>query len=77
LEATLPTNKLLTVSDGVQRKQIDSSSSQARYQEHFQQQQKNLKHVCGQLGLGLIPVSTVDNPITLLQQQLGARACRR
>ncbi|WP_390614419.1 DUF58 domain-containing protein [Maricurvus nonylphenolicus] len=77
LEATLPTNKLLTVSDGVQRKQIDSSNSQARYQAHFQQQQKNLKHLSGQLGLGLLPVSTTDNPITLLQQQLGARACRR
>lgn len=77
LEAALPSNKLLTVSDGSQRKQIDSSNAQERYQAHFQQQQAKLKHMSGQLGLSLLSVSTTDNPITLLQQRMGARVCRR
>ncbi len=77
LEAHLPENKLLTISDGTHRKQIDSRQEQQRYQSHYEQHVALLKNITGQLGLGLLSISTQDNPSSLLQQQLGAKRCRR
>ncbi len=77
LEQHLPANHLLTISDGQQRMLIDTRHAGSDYDNAFQLRCAALTSTCVQLGIGLLSLSTLDNPVTVLQQQLGVNAWRR
>jgi uncharacterized protein (DUF58 family) len=73
LEQQLPASGRYTVSNGKQRLQLNSDSKAARekYREQFSQHQSYIQQSLGQLHIPVIPISTCDNALSVLQQFLG------
>lgn len=70
LEIELPAQQLLQLSDGQQRIRLDGSDPRvaATYRQRYQQQLAALTHLCRQLGLPLLQISTGEAPAERLHQ---------
>ncbi|MFK4754371.1 MULTISPECIES: DUF58 domain-containing protein [Oceanospirillaceae] len=73
LEARLPANGWLTLSDGQRRDLINSSSQQQQHdhQHRFEQQQQRLQQHMMRLRMPLLTISTADDPLRALLSGLG------
>lgn len=73
LEAQLPPAGHYRVSDGRQSRVIDSSSETLRQQYHarFVAQQEALQRLAQRPGVQLLPLSTAEDPLAVLQARFG------
>jgi len=79
LEAQLPDNMRLTISNGLQRRSLDTRNRQINndYRQEFTDHLQHLKTLAGQLALPLLNISTAAAPLVQLQELFGKQACRR
>jgi uncharacterized protein (DUF58 family) len=75
LESELPPPGRYRVSDGARFITVDSTLDAVRQQYHqrYQWRQAELQQFCRRHGLYLLPMSTADDPLTVLQRGLGGR----
>jgi uncharacterized protein (DUF58 family) len=75
LEAELPSAGRYRVSDGEQSRVIDTGSQVQRlhYQEEFNRQMSELERLAHRPGIHLLPMTTSDDPVTVLQRRFGVR----
>lgn len=75
LEQKLPPSGYYQVSNGTEMLLFDSNNKKVRdnYQAHFKNHQAFLKNEMGKYNIPLIPISTPDNALTVLQKYLGVR----
>ncbi len=73
LEAELPPAGHYRVSDGEQSRVVDSSSQTQRehYRARFSAQLSELERLAQRPGIQLLPFSTADEPLSVLQQRFG------
>ena len=76
LEAELPPPGHYRVSDGQGSATIDSTLDAVcnEYRQRYQWQQAGLQQFCRRHGLYLLPMSTADDPVTVLQRGLGGKS---
>lgn len=76
LEADLPKSGQYWVSNGQRSMQINSNSRKTRqhYQEDFASHRQAIAQLLGKYQIPLIPISTADTAIDVLQQYLGAKS---
>ncbi len=79
LEMQLPEDVRLTVSDGQQRRTLDTGNAQLNqaYQQEFAHHLQHLQALTNQLGLPLLNLSTGNSPLLQLQTLFGKHVCRR
>lgn len=79
LESHLPANMQLTVSDGQQRRVLDtrSRSLRAHYQQQFDNQFAHLQSLARQLAVPLLTIRTDQPPLARLLPTFGKQVCRR
>ena len=75
LESELPPPGRYRVSDGERFVTVDSALNAVRqhYHQRYEWQQAELQQFCRRHGLYLLPLSTADDPLTVLQRGLGGR----
>jgi len=75
LEMELPPAGHYPVSDGRRFISVETGNQlrRERYRRHFVEHQADLQHFCRRHGGTLLPLSTADEPLTMLQQALGRR----
>lgn len=79
LEMHLPDNLRLTVSNGQQRRTVDTHNRQFNqmFEQEFSQQLQHLQRLSTRLALPLLQLSTAQAPLAQLQTLFGKQACRR
>ncbi len=75
LEAELPPAGHYRVSDGRRFISVETGDYQRRerYRRHFVERQTGLQHFCRRHGGTLLPLSTAEEPLAILQRGLGRR----
>jgi uncharacterized protein (DUF58 family) len=79
LEMHLPDNMRLTVSNGRQRRTVDTRNRQFNqtFEQEFNHRLQHLQRLSNQLALPLLQLSTNQAPLTQLQTLFGKQSCRR
>lgn len=79
LEMHLPDNLRLTVSNGQQRRTVDTHNRQFNqiFEQEFSNHVQHLRRLSTQLALPLLHLSTDQAPLTQLQTLFGKPSCRR
>jgi len=75
LEEELPPAGHYRVSDGRRIISVETGDvgRRERYRRHFAERQDELRHFCHRHGVTLLPLSTADDPLSVLQRRLGRR----
>ena len=78
MEAQLPENMLLAVTDGQQQRLLDtrSHSLAQHYQQQFESQHQHLLSLANQLAIPLLPLRTDKSALTQLQRLYGKQVSR-
>lgn len=71
IEQQLPQKGLYPAFNGLQK--VLLSGQQPHWQQSFEARQQQLKQQFGQFGISVIPVSTADQPLNVLQTYFGAK----
>ncbi|GAA5316832.1 MAG: DUF58 domain-containing protein [Candidatus Pelagadaptatus aseana] len=79
LEQNLPASNLLTISNGRQRRRLNSHNRQLRdqYQQAFEQERGKLQQSARRLGLPQLSLTTELSAYSQLQSMFGKKPCRR